>query len=134
VLPAVADFSGLHILVIEDDALGQEGLVSLLESWGCKVSVADDALTACKLLREDQCPTFIISDYRLRDGLTGIDAVGRVRNASGRDIAACLISGDTDATVRQQAKAAGLALLHKPVRPAKLRSLLRNRIQENDAR
>jgi hypothetical protein len=36
------------------------------------------------------------------------------------------MSGDVDAALMQAAKAAGLTLLHKPVRPAKLRSLLRH--------
>jgi hypothetical protein len=36
------------------------------------------------------------------------------------------MSGDTDGGLMQAAKDAGLTLLHKPVRPAKLRSLLRH--------
>jgi two-component system, sensor histidine kinase len=36
------------------------------------------------------------------------------------------MSGNTDGELMQAAKDAGLSLLHKPVRPAKLRSLLRN--------
>jgi hypothetical protein len=35
------------------------------------------------------------------------------------------MSGDTDIVLQQNAKSAGLTLLQKPVRPAKLRSLLR---------
>jgi CheY-like chemotaxis protein len=48
-----------------------------------------------------------------------------VRQVAGREIPAFLISGDTGNTARKQAQAAGLVLLDKPVRPAKLRSLLR---------
>ena len=40
-------------------------------------------------------------------------------------IPACLLSGDTDPGLMQAAQEAGLTLLHKPVRPAKLRSLIR---------
>jgi Histidine kinase-, DNA gyrase B-, and HSP90-like ATPase len=43
---------------------------------------------------------------------------------AGQEIAACVISGDTDAHARQQVEAAGLVLLSKPARPANLRSLL----------
>jgi hypothetical protein len=35
------------------------------------------------------------------------------------------MSGDTDAALMLKVHASGLTLLHKPVRPAKLRSLLR---------
>jgi CheY-like chemotaxis protein len=131
VLPSLADLKGFQILVIEDDALGKEGLASLLESWGCRVTAVDSALAACKLFRHQPHPDFIISDYRLRDGLNGIDAVNQVRDTCGRQIAACLMSGDIGMDVRIQAQAAGLTLLHKPVRPAKLSSLLRNWAREN---
>ena len=53
----------------------------------------------------------------------------RLREAAGRDIAACIISGDMDARLGQEALEAGLPLLRKPVRPAKLRSILRHHVQ-----
>jgi hypothetical protein len=42
------------------------------------------------------------------------------------------MSGDTDAGLIQAAKDAGLTLLHKPVRPAKLRSFLRRSVIANE--
>jgi hypothetical protein len=41
-------------------------------------------------------------------------------------VAACLMSGDLNPDLAQAAKSAGLTLLNKPVRPAKLRSLIRH--------
>jgi hypothetical protein len=41
-------------------------------------------------------------------------------------VPACLISGDIDPALIQAAQQAQLTLLHKPVRPAKLRNLLRH--------
>ena len=61
----------------------------------------------------------------LRDGENGIEVIGQLRIAAGQSIPACLMSGDTDPGLMQAAKRAGLTLLHKPVRPAKLRSLIR---------
>ena len=119
------DLDGLLVLVVEDDALAREGLARLLESWGCKVCVADGLSTTLQEVSAGFVPDVIVSDYRLRGGENGIDTINAVRAACGQPIAACLISGDTDPTLMQDAKAAGLALLHKPVRPAKLRSLLR---------
>lgn len=120
------EFDGLRVLLIEDDALGRVGLASLLESWGCTVLSAEGAQAGCKLYRQDQAPDLIISDFRLGGGVNGIEAVEMLSAAAGRRIAACLVSGDTDAGVRQKAQAAGLTLLQKPVRPAKLRSLVRH--------
>jgi signal transduction histidine kinase/CheY-like chemotaxis protein len=120
------EFESLHILLIEDDALGSAAVEGLLASWGCQVSVAGDAQMACDLLRHGPTPDFIVSDYRLRGLHHGVDAIRLLRQLSGQQIAACVISGDTDENVRQQTQAAGLVLLQKPVRPAKLRSLLRH--------
>ena len=128
-LTAKVEFDGLRVLLIEDHILGRVGLASLLTSWGCSVTEAEGANAACKLHLGDQTADIIISDFRLGGGINGIEAVDMLSANAGRRIAACLISGDTDANVNQQAQAAGLTLLQKPVRPAKLRSLLRHLIR-----
>ncbi len=118
-----------HVMVIEDDVMGRDALAGLLESWGYSVVAADGARTAVEMLQKDQPPDLIISDLRLGGGLDGIAAVRMLRELAGRHIAACVISGDTDAQARQQVEDAGLVLLSKPVRPAKLRSVLRHLIR-----
>jgi CheY-like chemotaxis protein len=121
------ELQGRQVLLIEDDVQGGLALQGLLQSWGCQVTLADSALAACDLVRGGAAPDFVLSDYRLRGAHTGIDAVRMVREVVGVDsLPACLISGDTAADVRQQAQSAGLVLLQKPVRPAKLRSVLRH--------
>ena len=127
-------FNGLRVLLIEDDALGRVGLASLLSSWGCSVTKVEGAKAACELYRDDQAPDFIISDFRLGGRINGIEAVDLLSAIAGRPIVACLISGDTDANVKEQAQAAGLPLLQKPVRPAKLRSLMRHLVQARSLR
>ncbi len=121
-----ASLARLQVLLIEDDALGGVALKGLLESWGCQVTAADTALGACEFVCHAPMPDLVVSDFRLRGEHNGIDAVRMVREAVGFDVAACLISGDTAPDVREQVRAAGLVLLQKPVRPAKLRSVLRH--------
>ena len=87
-----------------------------------------DALAQCQ---RGQWPDLIVSDFRLADAQNGVALVHALRERAGRAIAACVISGDTDATVMQQVQAAGLVLLGKPVRPAKLRGLLRHLVREH---
>jgi signal transduction histidine kinase len=118
------DLRNLHILVIEDDALGSVALSSLLVSWGCQVTSAVDATQACQRVEQALPVDFIVSDLRLPGPHNGIEAIALVRALTGRDTAACLISGDTDENARSQVRAAGLVLLKKPMQPAKLRSLL----------
>ena len=119
------DIAGLRVLVIEDDQLVREALVSLLASWRVEVAVAEGLAMALALLKSGVAPEVIVADYRLRDGENGIEVIHQLRAAAGQPIPACLISGDTDGTLMQAAAAASLTLLQKPVRPAKLRSLLR---------
>jgi signal transduction histidine kinase len=126
--PRVESFDnlvGLRVLVIEDDALAQEGLMSLLESWEMQVCVADGLSGALWHLKNGFSPDLILSDYRLRDEENGLAVIQHLGTVAGRSIPACLLSGNTDGVLMDAAREAGLTLLHKPVRPAKLRSLIR---------
>lgn len=113
------------IVVIDDDPLVLDGMGSLIKSWGCRVVTGSDESVALDgLLRCGAPPDAIISDYRLRNGKTGIEAIARLRDAAAVPIPAFLMSGDTDLDVVREAKASGLALLRKPVEPAALRTML----------
>lgn len=127
-LPSVTGLDGMRVLVIEDDGFARQAIRELLGSWGCHVDAAQTVEQARVLLRSGSLPDVIVSDFRLGDGSNGLSAIAHLRALAGHDIPACLMSGDTDGALMQAAKAAGLTLLHKPVRPAKLRSLLRNLI------
>jgi CheY-like chemotaxis protein len=117
---------GLRVLLIEDDVLGRAALAGLLHSWGCHVLEAASASHALTILDAQSPPDFIVTDYRLLGAHNGVDAVAQLRQLAGREIPACVISGDTDAVVKAQTQAAGLLLLQKPVKSAKLRSVLRH--------
>lgn len=117
--------AGTRVLLIEDDASARAAVTGLLESWGCTVYSGRTTLAAMSVHDRHSDWDVIVSDYRLADGDNGLLAIERLRAYAGRNIPACLMSGDTDSTLMQAAKDANLALLHKPVRPAKLRSLLR---------
>ena len=101
----------------------------MLESWGCQVTLAHGAQTACFTVRHLPPQDLIVSDFRLPGHHNGVVAIRMLRAMVGHDMAACVISGDTDAAVRQQAQQAGLVLLQKPVRPAKLRNVLRSAVR-----
>ena len=122
---ALDTLASLHVLVIEDDVLAREGLVSLLTSWGARVGVAEGLVSASQYLRSGAIPDVIVSDYRLGDAENGIEVIAQIRAALGHSVPACLMSGDTDSVLMERAREAALTLLQKPVRPAKLRSLIR---------
>ncbi len=119
------DLTGAHVLVIEDDALVRTALVGLLDGWGMEVHEASGVMGALALVSGGLRPDLVLSDYRLQQGDDGIGAIIELRSALNHKVPACLMSGDTDASLMMKAQASGLTLLHKPVRPAKLRSFLR---------
>ena len=127
------DLKGLVVLVIEDDTLARNGLVGLLASWGALVGAADGLASARALLEQGFAPDVLVSDYQLRDEENGIDTIQHLRVSAGWPIPACLMSGNTGPALMNVAKLAGLSLLHKPVRPAKLRSLVRRLVLDAQA-
>lgn len=128
--PLEDHLAGLEVLVIEDDALVSLALVSLLESWGCVVTVVEGLAQAERLITQGFAPRVLISDYRLRAGQNGLDVILHLREISPQHLPACLLSGDTNPELMQSTRLVGLTLLHKPVRPAKLRNLIRHLAQE----
>jgi len=113
------------VVVIDDEAAVLDGMREVLQQWGCRpllAGSADEALA--QLVRTASRPAAVIADYRLRAGETGIVAIGRIRSAYGADIPGVIITGDTAPDLLREAEASGFHLLHKPVRPVKLRALL----------
>ena len=118
-----------HILVIEDDKLAREALRDLLESWNYDVVAVAGSEDAQAHVRLQGVPDVIVSDFRLGGTENGLSTIAAIRLLALADVPACVMSGDTDAGLILAAKEAGLTLLHKPVRPAKLRNLLRHLVQ-----
>lgn len=116
---------GRVVAVVDDDAMVLTSVVGLLESWGCQVI---PGLTREQILGRtqmaDQPPEAILCDFRLAEDCNGIQMVQELRQLTGRPLPAVLVSGDMAPEVLRMAKDAGLSLLHKPVAPSKLRSLL----------
>lgn len=114
---------GKFIVVIDDEASVRLGMKSLLESWGCQCLLATNAGEALAAM-DGRTPDFIIADLRLRGEDTGIDAIRTLRAELGESIPAVLVSGDTATEQLRKVSAAGLTLLHKPVKAVRLRALL----------
>jgi CheY-like chemotaxis protein len=133
---AVADPArGKLIVVIDDDPLVLEGMGGILRSWGCRVISGDTPEAALAKIGEDKRPPdLIISDYRLSNGKTGIEATEHLRRALGAEIPAFLISGDTAPERLRDASENGFQLLHKPVPPIRLRAMLQQLLRGNAGR
>jgi signal transduction histidine kinase len=132
--PTHADaLRGKLVVVIDDDALVLESMSGLLKGWDCRVVAApcfSDALAGVEAC--DRLPDLIISDYHLSDGMSGIDAIERLRRGLRTTTPAFLISGDINAERVRETRERGYYLLHKPVSPIALRAILNKLLKHFD--
>jgi CheY-like chemotaxis protein len=102
---------------------------SLLEGWGCDVITTSTPEEAEAGLASDAGPPdMLIVDYRLRRHASGIETIGRLQQMAGHRIPALVITGDTAPDRLREAQESGYPLLHKPVKPAQLRAVMRQLI------
>ncbi len=112
---------GVEVLAIDDDPQVIDALQSLLEEWGCQVSVAKD-------LQQAKCigikaPQLLLVDYHLL-GQDGVEAIRQLREHFGKEIPAAVVTGATEAATLQRIKEHELPILTKPVKPVELARLI----------
>lgn len=123
--------AGKRLLIVDDDAAVLSSTAFILSSWGCQVSAAASIAQVEQFMRDGVEWDLIISDYQLENNTNGIDVINLVRRHQNQQIPCILISGDISQTVLKLASVSGHHLLHKPVRPAKLRSLIVHLLQSS---
>jgi len=122
---ALGSLLGVRVAVVEDDPLVRDAMLGLLAAWGCELIIANNAEHLLEQLEDEAGPEVLITDLRLGGTLDGIELALRLRNGTHTPAPhAVLISGDTTPEALARARSAELPLLHKPLRPAKLRALL----------
>jgi signal transduction histidine kinase/ActR/RegA family two-component response regulator len=130
---------GRCVQLIDDEPHVLQGLSVLLTGWGMRARGAASAAQALEAEvshgqdaaadgEDAGLPDLIIADYRLEAG-TGVEAINTLRRRWG-DLPAIIVTADHAPEVQQEVTGAGLYLLHKPVRPARLRSLITHVLQQ----
>ncbi|HLP99101.1 MAG TPA: ATP-binding protein [Sideroxyarcus sp.] len=120
----------LRVLVVDDDMLVRTSTAGIMESWGCHVSLAENLQEVRDVYATSRFD-LVICDYRLPDG-DGLELADCIKQHCEVPPAFILISGDTAPEILQAVNERGLHLLHKPVRPAKLRSLVLFLLKKRD--
>jgi signal transduction histidine kinase len=119
------DLNGCVVALVEDDSDIRELSSDLMEQWGCRViagEYADDVMR--KLDIAEQRPDLLVCDYRLPNGMTAIHVIRRMRELWGADLPVVVLTGDTARETLSEIHASGAILLHKPIAPVRLRSMM----------
>jgi len=118
-----SQLAGTTALCIDNEPSVLDGMETLLHGWGCNVIKAPDLDVALAAIAEGGVmPNGLLVDYHLDHG-NGIEAIVALRARCG-DLPAILLTADRSPVVREQARAEGIQVLHKPIKPAALRALL----------
>jgi len=105
------------ILVIEDDPKIRDLLDLVLTAEGYQTTTAADGIAALKLVGDDHpAPDFILADYNLPNGPTGLRLVGKIRERFRRNIPAAILTGDISGATLREITDQGCTLLSKPVK------------------
>jgi signal transduction histidine kinase/CheY-like chemotaxis protein len=107
-----------EVLLVEDDSLVAAATRQLLRSWGLQVRHVE---TAADALQDTRFGDIAICDARLPHGASGLDVALALRRQGKKVL---LISGETNAALRDAAQAHGVRLLTKPVSAPTLLAVL----------
>ncbi len=119
-----SQLDGCVVLCVDNEPAILDGMRLLLENWHCKVLQASDAAQALAVMSQaGVVPDLILVDYHL-EAETGIGCIAAIRAEAGNDVPAILITADRSPGVEEEARAGGLRLLRKPLKPAALRALM----------
>jgi two-component system, sensor histidine kinase len=149
------DLTGMLILVIDSEPAVCQAMEALLGKWNSDVITArSGAEMKEKLATVRRVPNLIISDYQPRTPATlgavaALNVIDMLRNEFNTEIPALLLTGDigVERVIRDQAARdqagrdpasrdqgiAGLPVLHKPLSPARLRTLIANLLRLDEA-
>ena len=114
------DIADRTVLVVEDDPMVLMGLQMILQTWGMTVLPAEDMPEVLDCIEQGR-PDMILSDLRLRAGLSGFDVVERVRDICKASVPAIILTGETGKDELAEGQRRHCTFLHKPIQPEQLR-------------
>ena len=112
------------ILIVEDDPELRFSLDLLLRSAGHRTMVAANAEEAIKLIEHESLqPDIAVIDYDLPVG-TGLEVMKRLRETTGHDLPALVLTGDISTEALKAISAQGYRYRSKPIGAEDLKSLI----------
>ena len=120
-----------HVLLVEDDNIVGKATTQLLTAWGCQVTWAKASEEALEIISNNGVqPDIILADYRLPGEHDGVQVSTALQLAIGNAVPAIIITGESELNEIRELSDLGYTVLRKPVRPAKLRSLINHHLSK----
>ena len=130
ITPSLANFSNLHVLLVEDNMINQEVMIAILKNLKINLSVANDGLDALAILARNQSATFdlILMDCQMPN-LDGYEATRQIRAGDAGEqfnkIPIVALTANTMNSEREKCLDAGMnEYLTKPIDIDALKSVL----------
>ncbi|WP_243351906.1 PAS-domain containing protein [Stenotrophomonas acidaminiphila] len=120
--PGTAARGAIRVLVVDNDPAALAALAALLRGWGYDVAEASAEAGAVAAMQAAPAALWLF-DYNLDDGDTGTALQARLGARFGTR-PTLILSADDSLATRRDVLEQGLTLLHKPVRPLALKSIM----------
>jgi len=121
---AAMDFSGLHILVVDDNELNRLLAASILSRWNVRTDSARDGSEAWELLKASKYDCILL-DIQM-PVLDGLELVRMIRNEVSQTLPVLAVSAHASDEERERSLEAGMTdYLPKPFQADELAALLR---------
>jgi CheY-like chemotaxis protein len=117
---------GLLAMIVEDNAAMRHGYaVTLRNTWGMRTEVVDGTARArAALAQPGMLPDLILADYHLGGSDTGLRTITVLRELSGVEIPAIVVTAHRNAAMVRSCARHGIRVLEKPIRPDDLQEAL----------
>ena len=118
---AEQELDGRKIWCIDDDRDVREATRTLLQRWGCEVTLCASGEDCLRAARHTAAPDLLILDYRLGDQ-AGPELLPELELIWQRTVPVVIVSGEHPALLRDALAEAPWPVLAKPIRPEELRA------------
>ena len=116
---------GVRVWVIDNDPAICLAMRTLLESWGCWVTTALSEEDLGEQVGNFEMPVdLLIVDYHLDHDVNGVDVVVNIHQQRPTPIPTLMITANYSNELKQQMRALGHTLMHKPVKPMHLKTAM----------
>jgi signal transduction histidine kinase/CheY-like chemotaxis protein len=117
---------GVNALIVEDNAAMRHGYAVILrDSWGMRTHVVEGTAGArAALVQTGGPPDMILADYHLGGSDTGLRTITSLRELSGTDIPAVIVTAHRNAAMVRSCGRHGIRVLEKPIHPDELKDAL----------